>query len=138
MKPNVRAFLLSLLLIMPFPGQSSASASKIITISESSNGKRIQVATGSLLKIALHSTYWAAGATTNLKPIGEPTITPIIPSDTSPANCRHPGTGCGTVVWSYKVIKKGSAMFSATRTSCGEALRCTPDQMLFKVNLKVK
>jgi predicted secreted protein len=138
MKPNIRVFLLSLLLILPFAGQSSASTTKIVTISESSNGKKIQVATGSLLKITLHSTYWAAGATTNLKPIGTPTITPIMPSDTAPANCQHPGTGCGTVVWSYKVVKKGTAMFSATRTSCGEALHCSPEQMLFKVNVKVK
>jgi hypothetical protein len=137
MKPKVRVFLLSFLLILPSNGLNGASAAKTFSISESNNGQKIQVLVGTILKITLHSTYWGVSSTSNLKLIGTPQISPITPSQSAPANCQHPGTGCGTVIWSFKAMKRGTAAFSATRTSCGEALRCTSDQILFKVRLNV-
>ena len=133
-----RSLALSIILMFSLLNSSGALAAKTLTFSQTSNGHKVQVKSGSVLKITLNSTYWSADKVSNLTKIGEPVITPIMPGPNAPANCQHPGMGCGTVVWSFKAIKKGAASFSASRTSCGEALKCTPDQMLYKLNILIK
>ena len=138
MRIKVRSLALTTILLLSLFNSPGAVAAKTLTFSESSNGHKVQVKSGSVLKITLNSTYWSADRVSNLTKIGDPVMTPIMPGPNAPANCQHPGTGCGTVVWSFKASKKGAASFSASRTSCGEALKCAPDQMLYKLNFLVK
>jgi hypothetical protein len=117
---------------------SSASAGSLTSVSEQQNGKIINVRLGATLNISLHSTYWYFDSAKNVQQIKESTVTPILPGPSAPTGCQHPGTGCGIVKWFYKATKKGIASFTAVRTSCGEALSCTPANSKFSVKFLVK
>jgi len=117
---------------------SSADASQTIKVNDSQNGKTLTISKGTNLTVALHSTFWASSSIKNLTSLSDPVTVAIMPSPNAPSNCQIPGTGCGTVTWKFSASKKGSAIFSATRSSCGEALKCLPSQRNFKVTFLVK
>ena len=104
---------------------SQVNAASTIKISEAGNGKTFAVKAGSTIEITLHSTFWSEQSSSNLKAIGAPNMKAIMPGPTAPANCQLPGMGCGTIVWKFTAANPGKASYLATRTSCGEALRCT-------------
>jgi hypothetical protein len=132
---EISAALFSIALLISSSTQSSAST--VLKISESGNSKTFSIKSGSTVEITLHSTFWSQKLITNLRAIDAPTMTAIMPGPTAPANCQLPGMGCGTIVWKFTAIKKGKASFVATRTSCGEALRCTGKDGRFTFSLKV-
>ena len=117
---------------------AEANAASPLTISEPANGKSYLLKPGSSIQITLHSTFWNFGSVSNLSGSETPTITSIMPGPTAPAKCQLPGMGCGRVVWKFKVGKSGKSQFIATRTSCGEALRCTAKESRYLVNFRVK
>jgi hypothetical protein len=121
-------------------GNSFAVQSKIFKVSVANNKKTINVRTGDQIVLTLDSTYWAIDPVDNtkLKPQGDLTVTPIMPGPDAPEGCKLPGSGCGTIVWKLKAIKKGISFIKATRQSCGEALKCTPEQSNFLVKLAIK
>lgn len=101
-----------------------------VTLSESDNGRTVTVATGETVRITLHSTYWTfapSNATNVLELVGQPRF--------APAATTVPGTGAGTVEVDYRVVQAGKATVAASRTTCGEALACTPEQRSFMVTI---
>ena len=132
---KLKAVVLVVLLIL---GTSNSQAATTKTISEAENGKTISVKSGTAVTIELQSTFWDGTKTKNLVQVKPSEIAPIAPSPTAAVGCQHPGSGCGTIKWFYKVKKKGLATFTATRTSCGEVLQCTPENSNFKVKFLVK
>jgi predicted secreted protein len=119
-------------------GSTSSHASTTKVIAEAQNGQTITVKSGAVLTIVLHSTFWDGAKTKNLVQVKPSEIAPVTPSPTAAVGCQHPGSGCGTIKWFYKAVKKGLATFTATRTSCGEVLQCTPENSNFKVKFLVK
>jgi hypothetical protein len=119
---------------------SFAVQSKIYKVSTANNKKTINIRTGDQIILTLDSTYWAIDPVDNtkLKPQGDPLVTPIMPGPDAPEGCKLPGSGCGTIVWKLKAIKKGVSFIKASRQSCGEALKCTPEQSSFQLRLNVK
>lgn len=129
------------------------------TFNESSNGKTITLKVGASFNITLNSTYWQFTPMISKKiiaSIGAPVYAAVMPaplstdsptssSTSSPTassiprapNSCFPGMGCGTVLWNFKAKKIGTALIVATRTSCGEAMRCTPADSTFQVKIKV-
>ena len=110
------------------PGTQSPAPT--IHLGDGDNGKRLTVDVGTRLDVALGSTYWTFQPSSNsavLRAAGSPSATP------SPG-CV-PGGGCGTVTQAFVVNGAGTAILSAKRTSCGEALLCQPNQRLFKVTV---
>ena len=132
---KLKALVLVVLLIL---GTSNSVAATAKTISEAQNGETITVKSGAVLTIVLHSTFWDGAKTKNLVQVKPSEIAPVTPSPTAAVGCQHPGSGCGTIKWFYKAVKKGLATFTATRTSCGEVLQCTPENSNFKVKFLVK
>jgi len=132
---KLKALVLVVLLIL---GTSNSVAATAKTISEAENGKTISVKSGTAVTIELQSTFWDGTKTKNLVQVKPSEIAPIAPSPTAAVGCQHPGSGCGTITWFYKVKKKGLATFTATRSSCGEVLQCTPENSNFKVKFLVK
>jgi hypothetical protein len=49
-----------------------------------------------------------------------------------------PGQGCGTVTAVFAAIAPGSARLTASRISCGEALRCTGSDGVYVLTVTVK
>jgi hypothetical protein len=96
-----------------------------VKVDESANGSDVTLARGDHLQVTLHSTYWQFN----------PTRAPaVVAADGGPkagpgTNCpTFPGSGCGTVTQTYTAGKAGTATVTATRTTCGEAMACSPVQ----------
>jgi predicted secreted protein len=133
-----RTYFVALIAASSLMFMNDASAGTTTTVSELQNGRMISVRLGSNLNISLHSTYWYFDTVKNLQQVKQSTVIPTLPGPSAPAGCQHPGTGCGTVQWFYKATKKGIASFTARRTSCGEALRCTPANSKFSIKFLIK
>ncbi|HZQ84507.1 MAG TPA: hypothetical protein VFA83_06705 [Acidimicrobiales bacterium] len=87
------------------------------------------------LDVVLHNTYWRFGpaaAPSVLSAQGDQQFHPGGPGCPS-----IPGTGCGTTNEVFKALAPGTAVVTADRTTCGEALRCTPDQSHYELTVKV-
>lgn len=117
-----------------------ASAAPSVSMGEAMNGKVVNVKLGSLVSVMLHSTYWSAASLPKaslLRPLGSAVTTPIMPGAKAPARCRIAGSGCGTVLWRFTAVRVGTARFVASRTSCGEAMRCTAAQGHYRVTIRI-
>lgn len=110
-------------------------------VGQSANGRTLTLRTGQTLRVVLGSPT-AAGSTSwsfaplgsgVLSPLGTPTVTP----DRSDGNCGRPGMGCGTVALTLTAQATGTTEVSASRTSCGEAIRCAAGQDRFHVTVVV-
>ena len=105
----------------------------VVHLSVTDSGRTVAVVPGVRLVVALDSTYWTfrpvapAGV---LRAVGPPQIVPRL------SHCV-PGQGCGTVTAEFLATGTGTATIEATRTSCGEALRCTPAQGDYRVQVLV-
>ncbi|GAA2129926.1 hypothetical protein GCM10009760_01740 [Kitasatospora kazusensis] len=127
-------------LVLAGCGSSSGSAgptgpATAVTLDEQANNTTVTVKAGVTVRVDLHSTYWSAvtsSAPQLLEQTGRPTV---VPSPTGPA-CRV-GSGCGTVSTDFLAHGAGSAQLTATRTTCGEALLCAPDQRTFTVTVQI-
>jgi len=106
----------------------------VVRASDGSNGHTIAMRRGQHLVVALSSTYWQlqpSSNTTVLGLVGSPKISPQL------AGCV-PGAGCGTATATYLASGVGRAMVTATRTSCGEALRCVGANGQFALRVIVR
>jgi hypothetical protein len=105
-----------------------------VKVDDSKNGQSVQVHVGDTVKFTLGSTYWTFDASSDplvLKELGDQVVTP------DPMGSCLPGMGCGiTTAW-YKALSEGSATVSASRVSCGEALRCVGNQGVYRVTVLV-
>ena len=112
---------------------NSASASALVVLSESSNGKVVSVAKGSHFSVTLHTTYWSIHSVSNhsVTQIGKTVVRGSL------ANACAPGQGCGTVTATYVANKVGTVTLRASRTTCGEALRCSTSQSHWTVVVRV-
>jgi hypothetical protein len=104
----------------------------VTTVTDKSSGTTMSLHVGDRLRVVLGSTYWRfRGLPTNpaVKSAGSTSIRPD-------RDCL-PGGGCGTVVHQYSAIGTGRATITATRTSCGEAMACSPEQGKFTLIVSV-
>jgi hypothetical protein len=122
---------LALLVVVLGCGSGAAIAATstlpVVHASEGRDGGKVTLRRGQTLQVVLHSTYWRfkAPSTAGVKPV----VTPK-------PGCV-PGQGCGTVTVTYVARAVGSAAVAAARTSCGEALRCTPAAGSYKLTVAV-
>lgn len=120
------------------PSSSPSSSGIAVTgstvvIDEDANGKTVTVTVGSPVELILHNSYWTIQASSRpdiLAEIGTPTQLPVSPT------CAA-GIGCNPVRAMFTAMRPGTAVLSASRTSCGEALLCAPDQRHFAVTVVV-
>ncbi|MFJ6774140.1 hypothetical protein ACIQOV_24840 [Kitasatospora sp. NPDC091257] len=111
---------------------STAPSPATVTVDEHADRTTLKATVGTTVTLALHSTYWSAATSSApdvLTPAGSPATAP------SPS-CR-PGGGCGTATASFTARAPGTARLTATRTSCGEALNCPPEQRGYEVTVEV-
>jgi hypothetical protein len=111
------------------------AARQQVTATESDNGRTIVLRRGGSLTVVLHSTYWTiagSSAPRVLSERGRPVTTPAPPS----AHCV-PGQGCGTVTARFLAVGDGRADVTASRTTCGEALMCAPNQRSYVLHVVV-
>jgi len=97
----------------------------IIKVDEISNGATIHVAQGQVIELTLHSTYWHVEGSSDESVVAQNANPVMMPA---PAGTCPPGVGCGNVSVAFTARQPGTARISASRTVCGEALSCRPDQ----------
>ncbi len=122
-------------------GSRAAVPPEPIVVGPTDDGSTVTLRVGRTLRIVLGSparpgsTYWRFGPLPSpvLAPIGTPTVTP----DHSAAACSRPGTGCGTVALTLTGRSAGTTVVTASRASCGEALRCPTGQDSFRLTVVV-
>ncbi|MGI8761671.1 MAG: hypothetical protein ACR2LF_10355 [Jatrophihabitantaceae bacterium] len=114
-------------------GSASAPAGTTVSLGPHANGTSVRVARGTQLLVSLDGTYWifAAPSSDSVR-----ALAPSAVATPSPNRCP-PGGGCGTVSERFAAVAPGSATISAMRRSCGEALRCAPDQARFRLTVIV-
>jgi hypothetical protein len=106
----------------------------VLTVSDNRNGQTVVLRTGEQLRVDLASTYWSIQPPTNmtvLSPQGDARVLPQLD------HCV-PGGGCGHVIQVYVATTIGRSSVTATRSSCGEAMGCTPAASRFQVLVTVR
>jgi len=114
---------------------NSATAGTGRVLNENSANKTYAIKLGSTFHLVLHSTYWSLTPIITSAPIkllGDP-----VPTLDASAPGNPPGMGKGTLEWALKAVRVGNFSLKATRTSCGEALRCTDSQSNYLVKIKI-
>jgi hypothetical protein len=132
--------LLVAVLMLLGAGLNSAQAATTSVLSEKNASKTVAVKLGTQVELTLHSMYWQLAVpakSSSLTSKGQPILKPIFPSPTAPQGCRIAGSGCGTQTWEFASTKVGITHLIASRTTCGEAMRCTDANGRFQVTVKV-
>jgi hypothetical protein len=115
----------------PSPGPTPGA--QLVVATDSDNGKTFDLHVGDRLELKLASTYWNINESSDLSVLrlaGPPAISP------QPNGCV-PGAGCGFAIASFDAVGKGSADVTASRTSCGEAMRCVGNAGTYRVSVVV-
>jgi len=105
-----------------------------VQVGDSSDGQTVHIHVDDVLKVTLDSTLWTFAPSSDpsiLEVVGEQTVIP------DPKGSCYPGSGCGVTTGWYKAMRAGNADITATRTSCGEAMRCTGDRGVYRVKVVV-
>ena len=103
-----------------------------VDLSDANNGASVAEPSGATFHLVLHSTYWSFDGSSN------PSVVGVVGSPSaSPSPGGIPGMGAGTVTVTLQAGSHGSSILRASRTSCGEALRCTGTSGSFSVTIVV-
>jgi hypothetical protein len=123
------------LLMATVGGCSSSSGAagrpQTVSLHQQDSGRRVVVTDHSLLTVQLDSTYWhfSRPAAAMLHLVGV-----TVHRGTGGV----PGSGNGTVTARYRATGSGQAVITAARSSCGEALGCSPSQSSYRVTVVVR
>jgi hypothetical protein len=124
-------------------GSTSAGAvpPEPAVVGQAANGTTIQLRRGQTLRVVLGSPTTAGSVSWSFLPPTSPVLAPLtaatVTPDHSAPGCARPGTGCGTVALTLAARTPGTTAVTASRTSCGEALRCTAAQSRFVLTVVV-
>jgi hypothetical protein len=135
-----RGMLLLVTALLVSFGMNSSQAVTATSLSEKNINQVVPVKIGTQIPLTLHSMYWRLAPPARygaLSAKGAPVLKPILPGPTAPKGCSIPGSGCGTQTWKFVATKVGISHLIATRTTCGEAMRCTGSNGRFEVTVKV-
>jgi hypothetical protein len=113
-----------------------AGGSMVIVVRDDANGKAVSARAGDRIELILSSSYWhltGNSAPRVLRQDGPPMLL------SRPSGCPDvPGLGCIPVRADFTALTDGKAVITASRSACGEALRCKPDQTRFTVIVVVR
>ena len=108
----------------------------VIVVRDDANRKAVSAGAGDRIELILSSSYWhvtGSSAPSVLRQDGPPVLL------SRPSSCPDiPGLGCIPVRADFTALTDGKAVITASRSACGEALRCMPDQTRFTVMVVVR
>ena len=113
-----------------------AGGPTVIVVRDDANGKTVPARAGDRIELILSSSYWrvtGSSAPSVLRQDGPPVLL------SKPSSCPDiPGLGCVPVRADFTALTDGKAVITASRSVCGEALPCEPDQTRFTVIIVVR
>jgi hypothetical protein len=112
-------------------GTSGTTTPSSVHAGDAQNGTTVTLHPGQTLVVALASTYWTFAGSSDPKVLAS-VGTPVAAPGTCP-----PGAGCGTVSQAFHAVGPGTAQVSASRVSCGEAMRCTGGAGSYRLTVQV-
>lgn len=115
-------------------GTAGATEPRSLNVDNRDNGHTITLHQGQRLHVVLYSTYWTIDGGHN-RPIRVTDNQAFFPDRTSPG-CPA-GSGCGYVSRDFLATSPGNGTLTASRTTCGEALRCSPAQSTWTLTVHV-
>jgi hypothetical protein len=116
-------------------GRHSHSPGSMTVSSDHANGRKLHVTVGERLDLILSSTYWQLRGSSAPAVLRQDGAAKPMPR---PSSCpKLPGLGCTPVRTSFLALTPGTAVITASRTTCGEALACAADQRHFRVTIMV-
>ncbi len=116
--------------LQPTNSAPSSAAPGRLRVSNADNGRTIVMAIGASLQVSLESTSWVLGSDTSiLAQAGETTLD-------AGSDCV-PGVACGTTTATFVAKRQGIAHVRATRSYCGEDVKCSPDNDTWTVNVVI-
>jgi len=113
-----------------------AGGPAVIVVRDAANGKAVSARAGDRIELILSSSYWhvtGSSAPGVLRQDGPATL--LSRPDSCPA---IPGLGCIPLRADFTALTDGQAVITASRSACGEALGCKPDQTRFTVIVVVR
>jgi hypothetical protein len=119
------------------PGTAPSSVATVagnpLLIEDAANGTTVTVRAGTQVQLLLHSSYWG------IKDSSRPDVLAQVgaPSDIPATRACAPGMGCNPVRATFRAMRAGTAVLTADRTTCGEALLCPPGKRHFQVTVVV-
>jgi hypothetical protein len=114
------------------PGPSTAA----VVLRDGANGHTVTLTVGQRLEVILGSDYWTVAGSSMPKVLRQDGSTSYLPK---PASCGSiPGLGCIPIRTNFTAEASGTAVITASRLSCGEALRCQPGQQHFSLTVIVR
>lgn len=114
-------------------GGDGTHRTQLIVKRDSANGSTVKLAPGDKLELILGSSYWnfrGSSAPGVLRQIGSPVLLKA-------TRACVVGGGCRPKKVIYRAVKAGTAVITAHRVSCGEALACTGKKGSFKLTVVV-
>ena len=118
----------------PGPVQTTAEVDHaVVVLNEHANNTTVRVVVGADVVLQLHSTYWMNIGSSRQAVLHEDGVPRVQPK---PSGCV-PGEGCGLEQATFTAVRVGTAVLSASRTSCGEALRCGSAASHYRVTILV-
>lgn len=113
----------------------STAAGHRVVVTDGSNGTTLTLHKGDTLDVQLHSTYWKIATPRQGHVL---TLLDRVVHAEPPSSRRClAGMGCGTVVATFRAQHTGDVEVVASRTTCGEALRCTSAQSHYELAVDV-
>jgi len=111
------------------------SRSVVIVVRNGANGKSVSAGAGDRLELILSSSYWHVTGSSAPGVLRQDGPSRLL---SRPRTCPAiPGLGCIPLRTDFTARTKGKAVITATRSACGEARPCKPDQTRFTVTVIV-
>ena len=114
----------------------SGTPSSTVTVKDDANGTTVHVRVGTDVQLLLSSSYWSVNGSSTVAVLRQDGGSTVLPR---PTNCPAiPGLGCQPVRTDFTATAAGTAIVTANRTVCGEALACPADKRHFSVTIVVQ
>jgi len=108
---------------------------QLTVVRDSANGKTVHVGVGDRLELILPGSYWNLHGSSPEAVMAQDGPARYLPR---PPSCPDiPGLGCSPTTATFTARARGTAVITASRTTCGEALRCQPPQRRFTLTVVV-
>lgn len=115
---------------------ATGPADPSLVVRDGANGHTVSLTVGMRLEVILASNYWTVQGSSSPHVLRQDGPSSQLPK---PPSCGAiPGMGCVPIRTDFSAVAPGTVVVTASRESCGEAMRCLPDQQHFTLTVVVR